>query len=42
MTKYINYVSPGYIDVPSKYYDNLLCGTPYILGQLPKKGVNIF
>ena len=29
MTKFINYVSPGYIGVPSRYYYKLLCGTPY-------------
>ena len=29
ITKLINYVSPGYIGVPSRYYYKLLGGTPY-------------
>ena len=34
MTKFINYVSPGCIRVPSRYCYKLLCGTPYLSGPV--------
>ena len=35
--KFINDVSPGYIGVPSRYYNIFLCGTLYRGGAMGKE-----